>query len=40
MAIQKNTQNKPNVIKLRNDGFEENKKNVFLFFCGKFEFFC
>ena len=31
---------KPNVIKLRNDGFEENTKNVLLFFCGKFEFFC
>ena len=29
-----------NVIKLRNDGFEENTKNVLLFFCGKFEFFC
>lgn len=29
-----------NVIKLRNDGFEENTKNVLLFFYGKFEFFC
>lgn len=29
-----------NVIKLRNDGFEGNTKNVLLFFCGKFEFFC
>ena len=30
----------PNVIKLRNDGFEGNTKNVLLFFYGKFEFFC
>ena len=29
-----------NVIKLRNDGFEGNTKNVLLFFYGKFEFFC
>ena len=28
-----------NVIKLRNDGFEGNTKNVLLFFYGKFEFF-
>ena len=29
-----------NVIKLRNGIFEGNTKNVLLFFCGKFEFFC
>ena len=37
---QKNKEVVDNVIKLRNDGFEENTKNVLLFFCGKFEFFC
>ena len=31
---------KPNVIKLRNGIFEGNTKNVLLFFCRKFEFFC
>ena len=30
----------PNVIKLRNGIFEGNTKNVLLFFCRKFEFFC
>ena len=29
-----------NVIKLRNGIFEGNTKNVLLFFCRKFEFFC
>ena len=31
---------KINVIKLRNGIFEGNTKNVLLFFCRKFEFFC
>lgn len=35
-----NKNNVGNVIKLRNDGFEGNTKNVLLFFYGKFEFFC
>ncbi len=44
MAIEqipyKKRNNVLNVIKLRNDGFEGNTKNVLLFFYGKFEFFC
>ena len=32
--------NLPNVIKLRNGIFEGKTKNVLLFFCRKFEFFC
>ena len=36
----KKEKKKGNVIKLRNDGFEGNTKNVLLFFYGKFEFFC
>jgi hypothetical protein len=32
--------NYTNVIKLRNGIFEGNTKNVLLFFCRKFEFFC
>ena len=33
--IRKKNRPKPNVIKLRNDGFEENTKNVLLFFLWK-----
>ena len=36
----KNKQEMGNVIKLRNGIFEGNTKNVLLFFCRKFEFFC
>ena len=38
--VEQNIDKIGNVIKLRNDGFEGNTKNVLLFFYGKFEFFC